>query len=255
MPLKRSRRPSVRKAARTSFRTGNSYFVARALRSRAARQSSRRKLVKLVKQVSLRQSEVKRVYVSTGALNLLHNGFQGTFPVLNGCVLRLLGSTYMPTQGSGEPMRVGDEINMVGWKISLVFNQMEDRPNVTFRILCLEVPWNTSETYANWFKVISGNVLLDDPNPDFVLRKRMDKFIRPNQASLLTTGARRYTFCRKMWIPYTKKVRFGPADATTAQTNRPELYFVVMAYDAQNTAQSDKIAEVACYVETVYRDP
>jgi hypothetical protein len=212
--------------------------------------TNRRKLVSLIKRTVLKKAESKEKTVAYDKKEVYHNSFHGG--PAEGLVI-LMNSGSMPTQGVSDSQRVGDEIYSSGYKIKLLFGQKADRPNVTFRYLVVTVPKGSTITYANWFKNITGNVLLDDPNRDFV-KVHASGFWRPNEAGLANTGGDEYTFVKQMWVPYKKKVRFGPGDGVITH-NDDDLYLVVMAYDAFGTLQADNIAYIQTALSYYYRDP
>jgi len=140
----------------------------------------------------------------------------------------------MPAQGVGEKAGVGDRINTIGFNVKLLCGQKVDRPNVTFRWICIEVPKGGGLPYGSVFNNITGNILLDDLNKDYVKCLKQGVW-RPNEAGLASTGNDEYTFVKKVHIPYKRLVKFGPADGAITHNqnhNQNDVYFCIMCYDA-----------------------
>lgn len=226
-----------RKRARSSQRTYPK-------RARASARASRTRLTRLIRKTVFRVSEPKEHQVALGKTELYHNSFYA---------FHLNNASGMPTQGTGDNMRVGDQINIMRWRIRFLFGQKADRPNVTFRWFILEAPKGLTATYVNFFINTTSNVLIDDPNPESVKVLKSGQ-MRPNEAGLGNTGGDEYTFAREFNLPYKHVCKFGPAQATTAHAS-PELYFVIMPYDAYGTATTDNIAYITGITQLFYKDP
>jgi len=205
----------------------------------------KRKLVKLIKSVTMKQCESKVKYTNWQKIEMNHNSFN-LYNHLN-------IAASMPSQGTAEDQRIGDEINMSGFKLKIFCGQKGDRPNVNWRYFVLSVPKGASISYTNWFRVITGNVMLDDPNPDFV-KVLKTGYWRPNQAGLTGTGDDEFTFFKTMWIPYRKNIKFGPGGAVTTH-NDNDIYCCVFVFDAFGTLVTDNIAYCQMSQALFYRDP
>lgn len=184
---------------------------------------------------------------------IYHNCFYSGTSINTGLVWPLNDAGVMPSQGVADNQRVGDEINMMSFSIKLVLGQKADRPNVNWRYLVLSVPKGSTITYANWFILTTGNVMLDDPNRDFVKTIRQG-FWRPNEAGLVGGSADEYTFTKRIFFPYKKLLKFGPGGGATTH-NDNDLYFVLMGYDAFGSLTTDNIGYVQASTTLYYRDP
>jgi len=202
-------------------------------------------MVKLIRRTVLRVAEPKHTITNVAKVELYHNTFSYS--------LHLNDSAAMPTQGTGDNMRVGDQIQVNGFKIRALFGQKADRPNVNFRWFVIEAPKGLGASYANFFQNVTSNVLLDEVNTDAVKVIRSGG-MRPNQAGLTATGDDEFTFAKKWYIPYKRLYKFGPAAATTAH-NQPEVYLIVFAYDAYGSLITDNIAYISAVKEVFYKDP
>jgi len=215
--------------------------------------SSRRKLVSLIKRTVLKKCELKELFKTPPKANVYHNCFYNPLGVSTGFVWPMNASLNMPAQGVRDDQRVGDEIDMTGFKISLLIGQQADRPNVNWRYTVMSVPKGSSITYGNWFTVNTGNILLDDPNRDFV-KVHKTGIWRPNEAGLVGGSADEYTFTKRMYIPYKKHLKFGPGDSVNSH-NDDDLYFVLMGYDAFGSLITDIVGYVQLGQTLLYRDP
>jgi len=215
--------------------------------------SSRRRLVSLIKRTVLKKTELKEKFVSSPKAEIYHNCFYNVSGVSSGFVWPLNGSPNMPAQGVQDNQRVGDEIDIAGFQLRLLCGQKADRPNVNWRYFVLSVPKGSTLTYGNWFTVNTGNVLLDDPNRDFV-KVHQQGIWRPNEAGLVGGSADEYTFVKRMFIPYKKHLKFGPGDSVLSH-NDDDLYFILMAYDAFGSLITDNIGYVQFGATMTYRDP
>lgn len=220
---------------------------------RAPASASRRRLVTLIKKTVMSKTELKEKFQNASKTEIYHNCFHSGTPINTGFVWPMNAYTLMPTQGVGEDQRVGDEIYISGFKVRMLIGQKADRPNVNWRYFVLTVPKGSSITYANWFSANTTNVMLDDPNRDFVKVLHTGVW-RPNEAGLVGGSADEYTFTKRMYIPYKKHLKFGPANAAVTH-NDHDLYFVLMGYDAFGSLQTDNIGYVQFGASIMYRDP
>lgn len=233
-----------------------SYNKKKTVRRRYKKSSttSRRRLLKLIRTTVKKTAEPKTKNVNFAKGEMYHNAFYapgGSPP--SGYLAHLNDAALMPTQGVGDNQRIGDQIYLTSIKLKMLIGQKGDRPNVNFRYYVLSVPKGSSITYNNWFTNVTGNILLDDPNKDFV-KVHKSGFWRPNEAGLAATGNDEYTFAKRITFPYKKLLKFGPADGATTH-NDTDLYFVLMAYDAFGSLQTDNIAYCSVSMEMNYRDP
>jgi len=207
---------------------------------------STRRMQALIRRTVLRVAEPKIVRHPVAKVELYHNSFS--------YALHLNDTNGMPTQGTGDNMRVGDEINVYRYRVRSLIGQKSDRPNVTFMWYIIEAPKGLTATYANFFVQSTNNVLIDEPNEDAVKVLRRGK-MRPNEAGLGGTLGDEYTFAKEWNLPYKRRYKFGPAAATQAH-NQPEVYLIIMAYDAYGSiTATDNIAYIETLKETFYKDP
>ena len=211
------------------------------------RYSKPKKFATRVKRVIMKTSETKRKDFGYDKGELFHNVAYAV-PMNN-------TTGRGPSIGTDQQSRIGDQIYTSGYMMRILFGQKADRPNVTFRLAFVEVPRGYAFSYGRYFHNISGNVLLDPFNKDFV-KVIKQFFIKPNQAALAASGGREYTFTRRFWVPYKHKMVFGPEDgATGMMMPAKDLYWVFAAYDAYGTVTSDNIAYLQCAQSLYFKDP
>lgn len=205
----------------------------------------RKRLIKLIKKVAIKRSELKQKDASYGKVELYHNLYAGGY-VLN-------STASMPTQGTADNQRVGDELYTSGVTVRCLFGQKADRPNVNWKVWFMEVPKGTAFSSAGWFEQTTSNVLLDNPNRDFV-KVIKTVSMRPDEAGLNNSGGDEYTFVRKWWIPYRRLIKFGPTASGTSH-NQNDLHMIIACYDAYGSLTTDNIGYVQAVSTLFYRDP
>lgn len=197
-------------------------------RPKRYRGSRRSRLTRLVRSQVSRMSESKIKDSNVANTELYHNTI--SYSIVN-------GNTAMPSQGAGGSNRIGDEIYIKGYMLRFMIGQKADRPNLTTRIIIGYVNRGFLYNYNLWFRVITGNRIIDPVNPD-VIKVIKDKCYRPNQGSLASTGGREFTYNRNMWIPARKRVKFPPY---LTDSDDDHLYCFIMQYDAYGTLETDNV--------------
>lgn len=170
----------------------------------------------------------------------------------------------MPQQGSGDTQRVGDKVISRGFKLHLLFGQKRDRPNVTWRVIVLaQRPGVGALTYAQMFKNVSGNGLLDEINTD-AYTVLYQKYMKPLKSlgnmsvEVPAVGsdipeAKEYTFTRKIFISRKKMYKFE-TDGGTIHDDK-DIYLYALPYDAYGTLSTDNIGYVQVWTKFLYKDP
>lgn len=208
-----------------------------------AKKVANKRFAKRVKKIINKTAEPKSFPYSHAKSELNHSSI---------ALLQLNGSSQLPSQGAGDKQRVGDQINLSGFKLRMVIGQKADRPNVTFRYWVIRVPKGSTYTYNQWFTATTSNTLLDDVNTDFIKVLTTGTW-KPHDGSM-DNATDEYTYLRKLWVPYKKILKFGPGDGVNTH-NDSDIYFMCTVYDAYGTLITDNIAYVQLFSEVFYRDP
>ena len=262
MPTKRkfSGRGGGGKRAKTAFRGRRST-------SRKLANLRNNKFTRKIKAVITKMAEPKHYITTVAKFELYHNG--GAILHSGGTYLGFVLNAGWPSQGVQEIQRIGDRYQRSGWKVNLLLGQKFDRPNVTFRLLVVRVPWNTQNlTFAAMHEAGgSGNMLLDSINTDRV-KIMYQKYIKKNwsptapQGSYTevggtgtsVSGGKELTWAHKFWIPCRTEVKF-PIDTLNSAIEPYTYVCMIAAYDAYGTLGTDNIGYVHGFVKEFYRDP
>jgi len=242
-------------------RKRSSKGYARRKRPRTGR--SKKKLVKLIKSVSLRNTETKENVVHAFEnTNLGHNGGA----IVNYNQMSNLLST---SQGTAQNNRVGDEIFAKGIKIKLWLSNKKDRPNVIYRIFVCSAPKDTYNQAAptGLFKGDIGNKLLDmfDTDRYKVVYHKIIK-VGSDQTAVTADGTvgggtssiagKECSRLHSFYIPLrNRRIKYESDGGSVPMGSNNLLFCGVIAYDAFGTLTTDNIASFAGYATLYFKDP
>lgn len=201
-----------------------------------------RSLVKLIKNINIRQSETK---YKSGTIDLgamYHNEIYQVHcwgPTGN-------VTDSLPSQGTSDVSRVGDRIFLKGVMLRAIFQPVGDRRNT--RVIAYWVPHNSEQGSPSddLFHTVTDNVLIDP-----VQKKRYPNAVKigefstkPHDVEFLTSGTTTSANCPsiyiKKFIPINRKVYFK-ADASNVPTNLKEYGTVCFCvYQNFNTLATDQ---------------
>lgn len=208
---------------------------------------------KIAKQVMLGQSEQKFVDTNWSKIELYHNAY-----VVGAFTANLLSSVCLPAEGSTDNSRDGNKIYISGISVPLMLYTKGDRLNTKFRVICIKYSqgYNPFANYTALFDNISGNVMLDKPNPDLV-KVIFDKTIGNSnfQTATGSTGNDEQTRFKKFWVPIKRYFTFR--DDNTQQYNKPahNIGLIVVAYDTYGSIQTtDNVGAVQLWQRLYFRD-
>lgn len=209
---------------------------------------SKTNLVKLIKAVTLKQSETKHTNDTVVKTELYHNTYTNLGDILK--------KAY-PLEGTGDDQRIGDKIVQRGIKIRMLLGQKYDRPNVTFKIWLLR--FNSTFGFNSLFDQTSGNILLDSTNSDYckvVWSKTIHKNY-PNLSAAVpgTVESREITFPLQQYLSIPKNITFTTNGGTDAGATQMSHALIVGAYDAYGTLETDNIGYVQVFTRYYYKDP
>lgn len=193
----------------------------------------------------LSYAEPKHINYSFGKIELYHNSHYS---------FKLNDPNYMPTQGTGDYQRIGDQMEMGGIMLRMALGQKSDRPNVRWRWGVVKLPKGSSTTYSVLWDNVTGNTMLDPWNSDSV------KLIKSGwwqmQLTSLEVGEtpKEQTHFKKMFINYKRKIKFQPLSGNTTHDDG-DLYFIIVAYDTFGTLTTDNICWIQPTQTIYFKDP
>lgn len=212
--------------------------------SRRKRAALTKKMYQVANRVVMSRAEPKAVQGYGAKTEVYHNTIN---------LWRINDAAYMPTMGTGDNQRIGDQIKATGFKVRMVLGQKNDRPNVTWKFWVVKVPKGSIYAYNKWFKAYTNNVLLDPVNLDFVKLKSSWTW-KPYTGYIHGGVAGEITYPYTQYIPYKRLIKFGPEDGVNGH-NDEDLYILGAAYDTYGTLITDNIGFVDISTVLHYRDP
>ena len=141
--------------------------------------TNRTSLVKLIKNISLKQAETKMAIQSNG-FSCLHNVSTRIFQ-------NHLATSQGITDGSALSNRIGDTVMPIGLKLYLQFRQPADRPNVSWKVWVLKIYGTTSITFVP-VKTITSNLFLDPIDTEACSVVKVINFKAPPNFPILSGG-------------------------------------------------------------------
>lgn len=211
----------------------------------------------------MRMAEPKDKTYAHPHTELYHNAGSPASGRILGTAWELLGPNRMPSVGTGETERNGDQIFGKGISVKMLLGQKEDRMNVTYRIIVWKGTTDVKPANLNdLFHWDSQNILLDGTNQDrgkVIYQKFIKKTISPQLAPYHVLEPapiyqrKELTFTHKFWIPYKKLIKFAGNSGTDYSGDK--IYMFIYAFDAYGTAYTDNIAYVDVWSRFYYADP
>lgn len=203
---------------------------------------------KIVSKAIIKKAEPKQFNQANATVQLYHNTLLAY--TLNSIVC-------MPSQGTGDNSRIGDQIHVGGFYIRMLCANKQDRPNVTWKFYILRTPKASAVTYARLFDNVMSNVLIDNPNKDncqVLYSKTIKTAERLSYFQGNTTNEikRENSFPVKIWLPYKKLYKFQTDNSTTH--NDHDIHLIVFAYDTIGTLETDNIASMQITHTMYYKD-
>jgi hypothetical protein len=227
-------------------------------------------LVKLIKNINIKQSESKYKTLApsnTGALN--HNSIKALF-IWNDSSS---GSNAFPAQGTNDGSRIGDRIICQGFKLRMIIDIPFDRRNTTIKLFYL--PYNTAQgnpaALGDLFHSLHNSTMVDP-----IQTKRWPglKFLGKFQSNNRNIGgqgrdggyqgaaagvlpadevsSQTTQIIINKWLPVNKKINFI-ADATLQPSNMKEKgVILMMPYATENTVGTDNLVLDCQYTITTY---
>lgn len=215
--------------------------------------TQRKNLVSLIKSINLKQSETKYLSKVQQFTNRFSNQLYA---------IRLWGDTtteannVMPTQGTTDSSRIGDSIQMTGFKVryalelSGLYNQCE--------IHMYFLPYNSDQgdptDRTQLYHAVSGIQQLDPIQTKRWKGIRLLRKLRIQAADASVTGNRMIQ--GSVWINQKNKVNFKN-DASNITTNIKEQGIILWYFTGYNTTPNSTVTITnATFVPTLYfKDP
>ena len=217
-------------------------------------------LKSLVNSLILKKAETKHYIGAADNIQLYHN----CGVINNGFGAVIYNPWASITPGTGANNRIGTEIYPLGMSVRLeMFNKL-DRPNITYRVIVLEIPKYvngavTSNQYDWRDAQGSNNVLLAFIKPDTGLKVLYDRIVR-NEAhfsAIASAGAgdqdgKEAHMVHNFYVRANPRVKYV-YDVNGQLVNKPWIVYV-LPYDSYGTLQTDNIASCAINTKYFYKD-
>ncbi len=179
--------------------------------------------------------EVKLMYYGVNNQQLYHNTAAFLFNATS-----LLDSIAV---GTTNYQRIGSQLRLKKLVARFLFNNKEDRPNVTYRFIVGALPESSTSDVlpAEMFATGSTTPIITAPVFPGIVKIYADQYIGGGQHSVtpIASTLKERSFHHTFELDMDAVVRYNGAVCTT------RLFFAVVAYDAYGTLTTDNIASVA----------
>lgn len=223
---------------------------------KAVSKAKTKSLVKLIKRVSLKQSETKNTHNISENLQLYHN-----VPYIVVNQLFLDRGTGDDQTGTGSfQSRIGDEVIARGVSYKFWFANKLDRPNVMYKIVFFK--YQSASTlplpaHTPFFVQGSVNYMIRDLDTEKYKILKVVNFNLQTSAQRITStdtfsGAEGH---RKLsvWLPLkSMKLKY---ENNSTNPKYLDIGFTIIAYDSYGTLSTDNIASFAVNRKFYFKDP
>lgn len=234
-----------RKGLKKTFKRGNPI----------KKRLSSKKLVNLIKKISLKPSETKNTHVISENQQLYHN-----MPTVQWGHLATTQSTADDNTGTNnQACRIGDEVIARGLSYKIWISNKLDRPNVMYKIIFFRYQnlLNSSmPTTAPYCSQGTTNYMIRDIDTEkYKIIKTITFQIQNNAQRISGTsllGAEGHKYI-SVWIPF-KNLKLKYED----NSNQPRFFdygFTICCYDSYGTLTTDNIASFAVNRKFYFKDP
>lgn len=216
--------------------------------------TSNKKLIALIKSVSLKNVETKTTHSLAENLQLYHNT-----PNLRFAFLRTSqGTSDTDTGANYYANRIGDMLMARGISIKLWIANKLDRPNVMYRLVVFKYQSTTTPTGAIAYVGANPNKMMDNLNKE-VITPVYQKIINLQTALSASGDAAGNPFVgkechtyRKIWIPLkNQKIIY---DNGGQVPKHYDYAFMITPYDSYGTLTTDNIASYAFEYHFYFKD-
>ena len=220
------------------------------------RQDRTKKLVKLIKSVSLKQAETCYRTIKNQSFAMNHNVIKEVIPLWYPGMPA--GQTMFPSQGNTDGNRRGDEILCMGMRFRCQLNVPFDRRNSRFRFYFVQ--WNAQQgnpsVRTDLLHDVTGSILLDPVQTDRWKGRLHYMGTYSVSSRDLRQTADHSTILINRWIPMKKKINFIN-DGNEMPANLTEFgHIICLPYAYTGALSTDVIAEnCQCTITLYYKDP
>lgn len=230
----------------------------RGLKKGAVKRAGTKRLVNLIKKVSLRSSETKMAYTIVENNQLYHN----VANIKQDMLYTTQGITATDTGTSSYSNRIGDEVIARGLSLKFWFANKFDRPNVMYRLVVFQYTSGDTVTSNDVFLSATANFMLKDYNTAKIkvlytktFNLQVGSTLTANSDTAWTSAYGREAHkLIKVWIPLkNKKLKYqGDLSGIPKWT---DIGFAVVPYDSYGTLTTDNIASYAYHSKFYFKDP
>lgn len=240
----------VRRPRKTLKRGGSKY----------KRSIPSKKLVNLIKKVSLRQCETKQSFSISENQQLYHN----VVSIRQDLLFTGQGITDVNTGTSSYNNRIGDTVIARGVSIKLWLANKLDRPNVMYRVVVFRFTSGDTVTTNDIYYSGSANFMLKDYNTEKIkvlysrvvnLQVGYSGVPKTNTGNTLYDPvAKEAHKLLKIWIPLkNKKVVYESDNSGVPKWS--DIGFAIVPYDSYGTLTTDNIASFSYQTKFYFKDP
>jgi len=231
-------------------------YSKKSFNKRAISKAKTASLVKLIKKVSLKNTETKNTHQISENNDLNHN----TQYLTTNLLYTRQGIGDNNTGTSQYSSRIGDEVIARGIQFKLWFATKKDRPNVMFKVVVFKY-YSQSTPPTTIFKGQgSSNLMLRDLDTERIKILKVKMFnINTNSTnfgydSTWVAGQKEMHKYMKIYVPLKNaKIKYIADDSGTPM--RYDIGLAVMCYDSYGTLTTDTIASYGVNVKFYFKDP
>ena len=243
--------------------------------SRGKRTRSQKMLRRTISKVLMKKTETKHAGNGAEAWSLYHNGSGSG----SGAAAQPIGIPGLDnlwrycTTGTTVTNRIGNEIYPRGISLRLYLENMDDRPNLHYRIICGFRPKTnadgtvtTATTMAQMLDASANGNLIRHTSSDQGYKFVYDRVVRSeigfSSAGMASSGQwfpnqKRSHIFKKIWLRPKKGSKIiypsGAFGAVIDPINKA-FFTAIIAYDSNNTLTTDKLAELNYTYKIYWKD-
>lgn len=224
------------------------------------------RLMKAVaKKVTMKNMETKHATVASDASPLYHNGqisAVNSQPITNA---QMFNVWKLIVPGTSVQNRIGTEIWPRGMSMRIFLENIQDRPNVHYRVMIGAAPKQRSDGTATAYNNLelldmggaTGN-LCRHPTTDLGYKLFYDRVFKNEIGFSAVQGVeKRAHLFKKIWIRRKKAGKIiynNSASGVVAEIVNKPLFFTVIAYDSTNTLVTDHIGNLSYQTKLYWKD-